>query len=257
MWRQQQRCTLCAMTETPPPSDGATGATSTAQPPPPPRAAAPAPLYRPREGRVFRGVCAAIGRATGTDPVLWRVLVVVFLFFGGAGLVLYLAGWLFLPDEGEPPTELQRLFRGQGASTGGAIGLAVLVIIAALVVFDDGRGLLPLIVVAALAYLVLRDRQSAEGRAPVHPARQPACHPPAGRRPRRGRRRRARPRVAGARRPWGPPPPPPPPVPPRPRSPLGLLTVSAAVLVVGALLLAGASAPTASPPHACSPRRCW
>ena len=241
MWRQQQRCTLCAMTETPPPSDGATGATSTAQPPPPPPPP-PAPLYRPREGRVFRGVCAAIGRATGTDPVLWRVLVVVFLFFGGAGLVLYLAGWLFLPDEGEPPTELQRLFRGQGASTGGAIGLAVLVVIAALVVFDDGRGLLPLIVVAALAYLVLRDRQSAEGRAPVAPG-PAAGAPPAGWAP-----PPAWPAAAGTppggwgAAAWGPPPPPPPPpppVPPRPRSPLGLLTVSAAVLVVGALLLAG------------------
>lgn len=245
MWRQRWRCTLCAMTETPPPpqdaTTGSTGTAATAQAPPPPLPPAPAPLYRPREGRVFRGVCAAIGRATGTDPVLWRVLVVVFLFFGGAGLVLYLVGWLFLPDEGEPATDLQRLFRGQGASTSGAIALAVLVVIATLVVFDDGRGLLPLIVVAGLAYLVLRDRQSttigpaaAPGWGPGAPpggwAPPPAWTAPAGSAP-------------GG---WGPPPgpawpppPAPPPAPPRPRSPLGLLTVSAVVLVVGALLLAG------------------
>ena len=48
--------------------------------PPPPGAAGFTSRYglvRPRKGRYLAGVCAAIGRATNTDPVLWRVLLAV------------------------------------------------------------------------------------------------------------------------------------------------------------------------------------
>ncbi|HEX2772291.1 MAG TPA: PspC domain-containing protein, partial [Micromonosporaceae bacterium] len=54
-------------------------------------------LVRPREGRYLAGVCAAIGRATNTDPVLWRVLLAVLGFFGGIGILLYVAAWLIIP----------------------------------------------------------------------------------------------------------------------------------------------------------------
>ena len=191
---------------------------------------------------MFRGVCASLGRATGTDPVLWRVLVVVLTFFGGSGLVLYLAGWLLIPEEGRPSSELQRLVRGQGASAGAVVALAVLLVLASFVVLDDGRGLVPLLVIGVLAYLVLRGRQSPTAATAGGPdasstgwATPPAWTgeswtPPAGTPP-------------GG---WGappaawPPPPPPPPAPPAPTSPLGLLTISAAVVVAGAMLLAGA-----------------
>src|SRR6266540_4210113 len=87
----------------PPPRDGTTsplGAAGTppgeadappvggAAPPPPPGGFPPPPpgtagwatrygLVRARQGRMLAGVCAAIGRATNTDPVLWRVLFAV------------------------------------------------------------------------------------------------------------------------------------------------------------------------------------
>ena len=166
--------------------------------------------------------------------MLWRVLVVVLVLLGGAGLVLYLAGWLFLPDEGEPATDLQRLFRGEGATAAGAVALAALAVLATVLVLGDGDGLLPLVVVGALADLVLRSRQSTTTAPPPPPARPPD-QPPAGWAPPPAWT------VPPGTQPgsWGQPyPPPPRPVPPRPRSPLGLMTVSAAVLVVGALLLA-------------------
>src|SRR5439155_6027728 len=55
-------------------------------PPPPPGSSGWASRYglvRPTRGRVLAGVCAAIARATNTDPVLWRVLFAVLTLAGG------------------------------------------------------------------------------------------------------------------------------------------------------------------------------
>ncbi|MFP5219330.1 MAG: PspC domain-containing protein [Actinomycetes bacterium] len=212
------------------------GGTTTAPPPPPPPPHVP--LVRPAHDRVFRGVCAAIGRATGTDPVLWRVLVVVLAFFGGTGLVLYLAGWLLIPEEGQAESEAQRLARGRGISTGGAVALVVVALAVVLAVLDDGRGVVPLLVLGVLAYLVLRRGGGRVATSPDQPTPATGAAawdaPPAWTQP---------PAEGAGAPPWGPPPtaygaPPPPPAPPRPRSNLGALTISAVALVVGALLLA-------------------
>src|SRR2546423_2183253 len=61
----------------PPPFGGAGFPPPGGFPPPPPGTAGWATRYglvRPNRGRVMAGVCAAIGRATNTDPVLWRGL---------------------------------------------------------------------------------------------------------------------------------------------------------------------------------------
>lgn len=218
-----------------------------APPPPPPPAPPPTPppLVRPQNGRVFRGVCLAAARATGTDPVLWRVLVVVLALFGGTGLVLYLAGWLLIPEEGAPESDAQRLVRGQSVSSGAVLALVALAVLAVFVVLDGGRGLVPLVVVGVLAWLVLRSRASTSG------AGWPStAAPPAGPGPGApvagwgGPPSWTDPSPAGAGAPaWGPPPgayPPTPPPPKPPRSPLAALTLSAVALVVGGLLLAGA-----------------
>jgi phage shock protein PspC (stress-responsive transcriptional regulator) len=65
-------------------------------------------LTRPREDRVFAGVCSGLGRYFGVDPVLFRVASVALIFFGGAGLILYLAAVLLIPNEGEERPETRR-----------------------------------------------------------------------------------------------------------------------------------------------------
>ncbi|WP_163570630.1 PspC domain-containing protein [Fodinicola feengrottensis] len=55
-------------------------------------------ITRPREGRLFFGVCAGLGRATGTDPLLFRVIL------GGALLL---------------QRHRRALLRGRHARTGG------------------------------------------------------------------------------------------------------------------------------------------
>lgn len=57
---------------------------------------------RPRSGGKVGGVATAIGLRYGVDPILVRVAFVLAALYGGAGLVLYLLGWLLFPKEGDP-----------------------------------------------------------------------------------------------------------------------------------------------------------
>ncbi|MDA3647387.1 PspC domain-containing protein [Saccharopolyspora indica] len=57
---------------------------------------------RPRSGGKVGGVSAAIGLRYGIDPILVRVAFILAAIYGGAGVVLYLLGWLLFPKESEP-----------------------------------------------------------------------------------------------------------------------------------------------------------
>lgn len=89
-------------------------------------------LVRPRHGRYLAGVCAAIGRATNTDPVLWRVLLAVLGFFGGIGILVYLAVWLATPAEGDSASPVEGLL-GRGRSSTSPIVVIILGMLVALV----------------------------------------------------------------------------------------------------------------------------
>ncbi|TWF93008.1 PspC domain-containing protein [Saccharopolyspora dendranthemae] len=57
---------------------------------------------RPSTGSKAAGVSAAIARRYGVDSILVRVGFVVLFCYGGAGLVLYMLGWLLFPKEAAP-----------------------------------------------------------------------------------------------------------------------------------------------------------
>ena len=59
-----------------------------------------AALRRPFEGRVLTGVAEGLARYFGVDTTLVRIGFVVLTVIGGAGVPLYLAGLLLIPDEG-------------------------------------------------------------------------------------------------------------------------------------------------------------
>ena len=56
-------------------------------------------LRRSRDDRWLGGVCGGLGRATGVESWIWRLLVAVLFVFGGTGLVIYLLLWIFVPLE--------------------------------------------------------------------------------------------------------------------------------------------------------------
>lgn len=56
-------------------------------------------LRRPQSGRWVGGVCAGLAALTGLDAWVWRLLFVLLAFWGGAGLLLYVLLWVFVPGE--------------------------------------------------------------------------------------------------------------------------------------------------------------
>lgn len=257
----------------PPPPGGAGFPPPGGFPPPPPGTggfAARYGLVRPTQGRYLAGVCAAVGRATNTDPVLWRVIFAVLAFVGGVGLLAYLVGWLLIPAEGDTASPVEALV-GRGRSSMSGALTVILAILALLVlggVFD--HSLRPALIIVALAVgavlLLTRNRPPWQPQhavpTPGAPHAGPGTPPPAGTayqtatgagyQPPAGR---------GYQPPFAPhgpyaAPPPPPPVPPRPpreHSALGRLTLSLVLLVLGVLGVldvAGRSIPAAAYPAA-------
>jgi len=122
-------------------------------------------LVRPVRGRYVAGVCAAIGRATNTDPVLWRVLLVVLGLFGGVGVLIYLIGWLGIPGEGDAASPIESLLgRGKSAMAPFSVVLlgAAAVLTFAFIVRDGFRAtLLGGAVLLGVALLIKRNANQA------------------------------------------------------------------------------------------------
>jgi phage shock protein C len=86
-----------------PPETGATDVPGPAPPSEKPgtreRVATELRLARSRDDRVVAGVCAGLARYLGIDPVLVRIAALLLIFAGGAGIVLYVIGWIAMPEE--------------------------------------------------------------------------------------------------------------------------------------------------------------
>lgn len=92
----------------------------------------PRVLRRSRDDRVIGGVCAGLGRYLGVDPVLLRIAFVVLAIAGGGGVILYIVGWVLIPEEkpgealgAKPPSSAESL-RLIAGGTLIAVGLLLL-----------------------------------------------------------------------------------------------------------------------------------
>ncbi|MGW8315172.1 MAG: PspC domain-containing protein [Bacteroidales bacterium] len=54
-------------------------------------------LYRDPENSVIGGVCGGLGAYFNVDPVIFRLLFVIFFFAGGASILVYVILWIVLP----------------------------------------------------------------------------------------------------------------------------------------------------------------
>ncbi len=50
----------------------------------------------PAEGKIA-GICEGLSRSTPLAAWAWRVLFLISLLFGGAGLFVYIVLWIFMP----------------------------------------------------------------------------------------------------------------------------------------------------------------
>ena len=58
-------------------------------------------LRRSADDRMLAGVAGGIARYLGADVTLVRVIVAALALFTGAGVALYIAAWLLIPEDGE------------------------------------------------------------------------------------------------------------------------------------------------------------
>ncbi|MET1073407.1 MAG: PspC domain-containing protein [Umezawaea sp.] len=76
----------------------------------------PPPPPRPHRGRKIAGVAAGIAERYQIDPVIVRVAFVAMALCNGAGVFIYLLGWLGLPQEDDEVSPVEALI-GQGRSS--------------------------------------------------------------------------------------------------------------------------------------------
>lgn len=132
-------------------------------------------LTRARQGKMVAGVCAGLGRATGTDPILFRVILTVLVFFGGIGALLYLFAWVLLPVDDEPASPLESLL-GRGRSgtspalTIGLIALAGLVLVGS---FSNGFQTTLLLAACLIGGALLLRRPHGDQTGGPHPGGPP------------------------------------------------------------------------------------
>jgi phage shock protein C len=64
-----------------------------------PLASAVNTFRRSRTDRWFGGVCGGIARSTGMEAWVWRLLFTVLFICAGAGLLVYVLLWIFVPSD--------------------------------------------------------------------------------------------------------------------------------------------------------------
>jgi phage shock protein PspC (stress-responsive transcriptional regulator) len=122
-------------------------------------------LRRSRHDRKIAGVAGGLARHLDVDPIILRVALVVLIFFGGAGLLIYGAAWLLVPEEDTNEAKLRLDERSRG------VALIIVGAIAALAVVGDSMGdwgfPWPLAILGLIALLIVSVRGDSRPRPPV------------------------------------------------------------------------------------------
>jgi phage shock protein C len=141
------------------------------EPPPAPPATASRRLYRSRDDRVIAGVCGGLGEYFGIDAVLMRIAFVLLVFAGGLGILAYVLGWIFIPEEpaGAPSvgvsSQTEPAVAERQRRTGAIVLGLIFVALGVLYLFDvawpnllSWRYLWPIALIAVGAAILLRAR---------------------------------------------------------------------------------------------------
>jgi phage shock protein PspC (stress-responsive transcriptional regulator) len=112
-------------------------------------------LERSRSNRMLAGVAGGLGAHFGLHPAVFRVSFVVLTLMGGAGLLIYLAAALVMPDEGEEDSFATAALRRRRHRPWllialGLLSVFVLAVLSAVPVWPEGDAWLFLLVAGAL-----------------------------------------------------------------------------------------------------------
>ena len=141
----------------------------------------PKRLFKSRTNKIIAGVCGGLAEYFDVDPVIMRVLFVLLAFFGGSGLILYIACAIIMPKRVidlsgmEAPAESQstnaRKLFGIALIIGGAIVLfSNLGLFSFLHMWDISWSLVFPILLILLGMAIIYYRQAERAPAAEHPA---------------------------------------------------------------------------------------
>jgi len=85
-------------------------------------------LRRSRSDRMIAGVCGGLGQYFDVNPVFYRIGFVVLTLLGGAGILIYGASLLVIPDEGERDSIAADVLRNHRQRPAALLGLALVAI---------------------------------------------------------------------------------------------------------------------------------
>lgn len=95
-------------------------------------------LRRRTDDRVIGGVASGLSEFLNVDPLLVRIGFVGLMVFGGLGLLLYVGGWLLVPEEQSDESIVEELLNRTGLTP--ARWLVLLLLGAGVLVFLGGLG---------------------------------------------------------------------------------------------------------------------
>ena len=134
-----------------------------------------ADMRRSKDDRMLAGVASGAAKYLNVDPVVIRVVIAVLTFVGLSGLILYLAAWFFLPEEGEPSIAADWFNLDKNEEQVRIIGLVGAAVLAALAIIGDSQwawwGLPWVLVPLAVLYwlFIVRPRSSKRDSVPADP----------------------------------------------------------------------------------------
>ena len=124
-------------------------------------------LYKSLRDRMMGGVCGGISEYLDIDSTIVRIVFVVMALFGGSGIIIYIAGLLIFPDNGDVLTKEVKV---EEKSTAGFWGALLIILGILFLISDFGfrginhywmwhgfRGMfIPIIIIALGAWLLLK-----------------------------------------------------------------------------------------------------
>ncbi len=127
-------------------------------------------LTRSTDDKVVGGLAGGLGRWFGIDPVVFRIAFVVLTLAGGSGILLYLVGWLLIPDD-SGGAALNRFGNERNSKLVAAVlgGLGLLLLLDNIGGGDDDIPL-GLVLVGLGGLFLWSRRKSADGGPPAPPS---------------------------------------------------------------------------------------
>ncbi|MDA2978718.1 MAG: PspC domain-containing protein [Actinomycetota bacterium] len=130
-------------------------------------------LRRSNEEKILAGVAGGLGQHLGINAWWFRWAFILLAFAGGAGVLLYILAWIFVPSPDEDDTAVSQWLSTLDLSDGGTILGVVLIgaasVIVAASILDISGGLIAAGILFAIGFMLYRGGLTA----PTKPAAPP------------------------------------------------------------------------------------